>query len=622
METSQIITLLILAAAITLFITEWLRVDLVALSVVVALLLSGILTTGEAIAGFSNSAVITIAALFIVGGGVMQTGLAAMIGRRILAIAGSEQVRLTLVLMLAVALLSSFLSDTGTVAVLLPAVLALSRSTQIPPGKLLIPLSYGALLGGATTLIGTTPNLITAELLLENGYAPFRFFSFTPVGSLILVAGMVFILLIGHKILPSRQRSYREMDFEDPAELIERYRLEENLFNVRVRKNSPLVGKTLKQANLGHDYQLTCIQINRQEAPGKLSHLIHTIQEPSGHWHSIVPTNDTIFKAQDTLVLGGTPSDINRAAVAHELSILPAVPEQEEKIISQEIGVAEVLIRPRSNLVGKTILEGGIGSCYHVNVIGIVAADGTRKTDIREQTLNAGDTLLVQGLWKDIVSMRENSRDFVLLGQPEAMLAAPTPKKASIALLILAGMLAMMISGWLPVADVSLLAALMMVLTGCLSMDEAYQSVDWKSVVLIAAMLPMSTALEKVGLVAVAAEIFTTQLGSFGPVAVLAGLFLFTTVMTQVLSNTATTVLVAPIALTAAQGMGLSPYAFLMAVALAASMAFATPVASPPNTLVMGAGGYRFIDYMKIGIPMIIIAGVVAMFALPVFFPF
>jgi di/tricarboxylate transporter len=622
MELDQVITLLILAAAIMFFISEWLRVDLVALSVVVALLLTGILTTGEAVAGFSNSAVITIAALFVVGGGVMQTGLAAMIGRRVLAIAGSGQIRLTLVLMLAVAMLSSFLSDTGTVAVLLPAVLVLSRSAKIPPGKLLIPLSYGSLLGGALTLIGTTPNLITAELLAKAGYTPFRFFSFTPVGLLVLVAGMVFILLIGRNFLPDRQRNYREMEIEDPTELIERYRLKENIFNLRVRQNSPLIGKPLQQTNLGHDYQIICIQINRQETPGMLSQLIPSRQESSGHWHSIVPMKDTVFEVHDILVLEGTPSKINHAAVEHKLSILPAAPEQGEEIINQEIGIAEVLIRPRSNLLGKTILEQGLGSRCHVNVIGILAADGSRKNDIRKRTLQAGDTLLVQGLWSDIISMRENSRDFVLLGQPEAIQAAPASKRASVALLILAGMLAIMIGGWLPVADASLLAALSMVLSGCLSMDEAYQSVDWKSVVLIASMLPMSTALDKVGLVGLAADILTAQLGSFGPVAVLAGLFLFTTVMTQVLSNTATTVLVAPIALTAAQSMGLEPYAFMMAVALAASMAFATPVASPPNTLVMGAGGYRFIDYMKIGIPMIIIAGVVAMFALPVFFPF
>jgi di/tricarboxylate transporter len=336
----------------------------------------------------------------------------------------------------------------------------------------------------------------------------------------------------------------------------------------------------------------------------------------------IKPQVDTRFQAEDVLIVRGVADDVSHAAAAWNLALQPAQAEDEEVLVTQEVGLAEVLLPPRSSLVGKTLVEIRFGSTYKLTVLGINRPGASERLDLKETSLRFGDILLVQGTWENILALRRQRNDFVVMGQPETMLGAPNPEKAPIALLALAGMLILMVTGTLPVAAASMLAALVMVLTGCLTMDEAYEAIDWKSIVLIAGMLPMSLALEKVDLVNVVAQGLTDGLGGAGPRVVLAGLFLMTSIFTQVLSNTATTVLIAPIALVTAQEMGVAPYAFLMGVAMAASMAFASPVASPVNTLVMGAGNYRFGDYLKVGLPMTLLMLVVSVLALPWLWPF
>jgi di/tricarboxylate transporter len=621
------LVLSILIVAIILFITERLRVDVVALGVVVALMLSGVLDVGEALAGFSNSAVLTIAALFIVGGAALQTGLAGMIGRRILTIAGTSELRLVVVLMTAVALLSSFMSDTGTVAVLLPAIVILARSAKISPSKLLIPLAFGSLLGGAMTLIGTPPNIIVSDLLREEGLTPFRFFDYTPVGLALAVVGIIFMLLLGRRLLPDRQVAVETQHFPTAKELVDMYRLPENLFRLRVRRRSGLVGKTVAESRLRHDFQLNVLKIMRppEMRPEEIA-LVRGKERGERTSDSkdtpIVPDADTRIQLDDVLIVQGEDNDVSRAAVHWHLGLQPPKPKDEKALLSREVGVAEVLLPPRSTLAGKTLPQLRFGSNYKLTVLGINRPRVSGKLDLKTTSLQFGDTLLVQGSWKNILALKQKRRDFIVMGQPEAMLSAPNRSKARLALLILLGMLILMITDALPVATASMLAGLAMVLTGCLTMDEAYQSINWPSIVLVAGMLPMSTALTKVGLVDVAANGLIQFVGGLGPLAVMAGLFLLTSLFTQVLSNTATTVIVAPIALAAAQTMGIQPYAFLMAVAIAASMAFATPVASPVNTLVMGAGDYRFGDYIKVGLPMILLTLLVSVLLLPLLWPF
>jgi len=615
------LTLGILAIAILLFITEWLRVDVVALGVVVALMLTGILTTSEAVSGFSNSAVLTIAALFVVGGAVMQTGLAGTIGRRILTIAGGSQTRLLIVIMAAVALLSGFMSDTGTVAILLPAILSLALNANISSSKLLIPLAFGALLGGAMTLIGTPPNIIVSDVLSEAGMQPFQFFDYTPIGLILLATGIGYMLLVGFRVLPENRPKQDIQRVETPEELVELYKLPDNLFRLRIRRSSPLVGASLQQSGMRQDYRMNILEILRDSNPREVAKLGERRLILQSEPESISPEPHTILVAGDLLIVQGEANDVSYAAAQLNLGLQPAEPSDHKVLVNTEIGLAEILLPPRSRLVDQTVVDARIGTLYHLTVLGIRRPGTDHELDIKTTPLRFGDTLLVQGAWEDILALRQRRRDFVVMGQPEEMIGAPARKKAPIALLILAGMLLLMITDLVPVAAASMVAGLAMILTGCLTIDDAYEAVDWKSIVLIAGMLPMAIALEKVGLVELAANGLTASFGTMSPLVIMGSLFLITSLFTQVLSNTATTVLIAPIALAAAQNMGLQPHAFLMSVAIAASMAFASPVASPVNTLVMGAGNYKFSDYIRVGVPLILLTMAITVLVLPFLWP-
>jgi len=616
------LTLGILAAAILLFLTEWLRVDVVALGVVVALMLSGLLPAQDAVAGFANPVVLTIAALFIVGGGVVQTGLAGWIGQRILSIAGRSEARLVVVVMAAVALLSSILSSSGTVAVLLPAIVSLARSARISPSRLLIPLSFGALLGGTLTLIGTPPNIIASDTLGGAGYRPLGFFDFTLIGLALLGAGILYMLLIGRRLLPASQPTRELQRVETPEELVALYRLPDDLFHLRVRSESPLAGRTVAESRLGQDFNVTVLEIMRPTQGGARARFELWRGQRNDAMSRLAARADSTIAAGDVLVVRGSAGDVGHAAAYWNLGLQPAQPQDESALINDEIGVAEILLPPRSTLAGRTLVEAQFGALYKLTVLGIHRPGATEKLDLKRMPLRFGDILLVQGPWRNILALREKRRDFVVMGEPEAAMGAPARRRAPQALLILVGMLALLAANVLPIVTVSLLAALAMILTGCLTIDEAYGAVDWKSIVLIAGMLPMSTALERVGLVRVATQGLIGLLGGWGPVAVLAGLFLFVALLTQVLSNTTTAVLVAPIALAAAQSMGVRPEGFVMAVAIAASLAFATPVASPVNTLVMGAGNYRFADYARVGVPLILLTLLISVLVLPLLWPF
>ena len=610
--------LVILAAAIVLFVTEWLRVDLVALGVVVSLMLSGVLTTAEALAGFSNPAVLSIAALFVVGGAVLNTGLADVIGRRILAVAGPGETRLMIVITITVAVLSAVISSTGTVAVLLPAIISVAERTRTSPSRLLIPLSFGALLGGATTLIGTPPNLIVADLLVQAGLEPFGFFDYTPIGLALLLVGVPFMLLLGRRLLPDRKPEAALQRVETPQELIARYRLPDNLFRLRVRRGSELAGGTVTEAALRQRFGVTVVEILR---PSR-SIAQTSLADRSEGAESIQPGPGTVLEAGDLLIVQGDGNDVGAAAASCNLGVQPVTSDDEEALISEEIGLAEALLPPRSSLVGKTLSEIEFGSHYNLTVLGINRPGADELLDLKTTPLRFGDILLVQGPWSHILTLREHPNDFVVMGQPERMTGAPMRSKAGLTLLIMGAMLVFLVTNLLPVATASLMAALAVILSGCLTMDEAYRAIDWRSLVLIAGMLPLSQAMERVELVDLAAQGLINGLGGLGPLAVLGGLLLLTSAFTQVLSNTATTVFIAPIALAAAQSLGVGPYAFMMAVAMAASLGMASPVASPVNTLVMSAGNYRFADYLKVGGPLILLLIAVCTAVLPLLWPF
>lgn len=602
------ITLGILALAIVLFITEKLRVDVVALGVLILLMGGGILTTEEALAGFASTTVISIAALFIIGGAVFQTGLAASIADRILKIAGTDETRLILVLMIAIAIMSAFISSTGVIALMLPAIVSLSNRVKIAPSRLLMPLAFSSLLGGALTLIGTPPNIIVSDALRDAGYEPFGFFSFTPVGLLLLVVVCAFLILFGRRLLPTHLPKQVTQQMETPAELFDLYQLPGNLFKLRVRAQSPLTGLSISTVGLRSDFNVNILNIT-PSTNGK------------SDYH---PTPDYILKTDDVLIVQGQGNDVGRAAAFWNLAIMANAPIQEGDLITNEVGIAEVLLRQRSTLQGKTLNDIRFGSTYRLTVLDIIRSGGQGTLDLKTTPLKFGDILLVQGEWKDIFALKQLRRDFIVTGEPEAaeMGAFSRPKFAPFTLLVLIVMVIAIVLNIASLTLASMTAAGILVLSGCLSMDEAYDSIDWKSLILIAGMTPMSTALVKVGLVDEVARLLTDIVGDHGPIFALASLFWITAILTQVLSNTVTTLLLAPIALSVSESLNVDPHAFMMSVAIAASMAFASPVASPVNTLIMTTGNYTFGDYLKIGSIMLVLTFIASMIALPLLFGF
>jgi di/tricarboxylate transporter len=615
------ITLALLGAAILFFVTEWLSVDLVALGLVISLMVTGILSPEEALAGFSSPIVITIATLFIVGGAVMETGLADSVSVKIIQFAGKSKSRLLVLIMGTVALLSGFISDAGTVAVMAPAIISISRKKSINPSKLLIPLSFASMLGGAMTLIGTPPNIVVSDLLAENGFQPFSFFDYTPIGLILLFVGILYIALAGRWLLPDRKRGKELQRVDSPEELMEVYKLSEDLFRLRIRQGSPLAGKSLLESNLGSSYGVNVLEIFRaEENPGRTPIGSLRFLADEGPGSQKISIRD-ILLPDDLLICQGKLNDISHASAVLRLGVQPAKSVDQKALVNNEVGVAEVLLPPRSQMIGKSLVSSRFGSLYQLTVLGINRPGSDKSLSLKETALQFGDTLFVQGPWKNIRALASQRKDFVVVGQPEAMKGTPPRSKMILSALIMAGMMVFLIAGWLPLATTVMIASFLMIISGCLNMKQAYNSVDWKSIVLIAGMLPMTTALQKVGLVQIGSNWVASILGGLGPIPTLATLFLITSLFTQVISNTATTVLIAPVALSLALQLGYQPQAFLMTVALAASTAYATPVASPVNTLVMAAGNYRFKDYAKVGIPLIFISMVITVLLLPILWP-
>lgn len=618
MTGDMLLTLGILAVAIVFFVTEWLRVDVVAIGVVLALTLTEIITVQEGIAGFSSKAVISIGALFIVGGAVFHTGLANVLAAQIIRIAGENENRLLLVLMLSVATLSAFISSTGVVALMLPAMVSLSTRLKIAPSRLLIPVSYSALLGGTATLIGTPPNVIASDTLVAGGNEPLGFFTFAPPGMILIAIGVVYMIFFGKKVLPNRHATSLTQSVETPLELFDIHKLPDRLFRLRVPAASALVGMAIKDAHFRSTHDLTVVRVLHDITTNGNGNRIPSRRD--------VVTNvnaNTLLHADDILIIQGDGDDVQAAATQWNMEFLTAPIEQKD-MITGEIGIAEVILRPRSELIGKTLRDVKFRGVYRLNVLAIQRPGGEAPEDVKDTVLKFGDMLIVQGAWDDIFALKRQRHDFIVMGESEAaqMGAFSRTNRAPYALAVLAGMVVLIAANIMELTTASLLAGLLMVLLGCLTMDEAYQAIDWKSLILIAGMLPMSTALEKVGIVSAIAEGLVDGLGDIGPVAVLAGLFMMGMLFTQVLSNTTTAVLLAPIALLSAQEMDVAPQAFVVAIAFSTSLAFATPVATPVNTLVMTAGNYKFGDYARAGIPLMIIGMLVSLVILPLLWGF
>lgn len=770
--------------SVVLFVTERLPMELVALLVMVGLALSGLITPAEALSGFSNPAVVTVWAVFILSGGLSHTGVAGLLGRQVLRWAGQGEARLIVVIMLTAGVLSAFMNNVGVAALLLPVVIDIARRTGHPPSRLLMPLAFGSLLGGLNTLIGTPPNIIVSDTLRDYGLQPFGLFDYAPVGLPITVVGVAFVVLVGRHILPRRDPVKEELPNSKAQDLRELYGLQERLFLLRLAADSPLDGKTLAQSRVGAVLGLNVVAILRNHRP------------------QLAPNPDTLLRAGDRLLVQGRLdrlTDLDRGHFVLEDDTLEV-----DRLISHQMGIAELqlsagsslseqtvvqsrfrdrfgvnvlalrrgdvtwrvdlrylplqegdillvqgardaldalhgfsdfeFVRPASSadvasiyhlherlvalhvpadstLVGRTLVDSRLGSAYGLTVLGIQRGETTHLMPSSDEQVQAGDTLLVEGRVQDLATLRglvalevegQMPHDFGGLESPHVRLAeavlsphttlvgktlrqlhfrekyglsvlaiwregrayrfdlgdmalrlgdglllygpheklgllgsepdflvlteaaqeAPRLDRAPWALGIMAAVLVPVILGWMPISIAAVAGAVAMVLTRCLTMEEAYRSIEWKAVFLIAGMLSLGIAMEQTGTARLLAEGLVTVLGGLGPLAVAAGLFFLGTAATQVMPSAAVAVLLIPMALNAAGDLGVSPYPLAISVAVAASASFLSPVAHPANVFIMGPGGYRFADYIRVGLPLTLVVLFVMLLTLPIFWPF
>lgn len=627
----MLVTLIILLISAAFFVSGKVRSDMVALCALLALLLTQILTPAEGLAGFSNSVVIMMIGLFIVGGGIFQTGLAKMIGGKIIKLAGTSETRLFLLVMLVTSFIGAFVSNTGTVALMLPIVVSMAAYAGTSSRRLLMPLAFASSMGGMMTLIGTPPNMIIQETfanakangIVSESLADISFFTFLPVGLITLTVGIIVLMPLTKIFLaPKEKEGSKAAAGKSLKELVNEYGLTENLFRVQVNSGSKAAGKTIVDLDIYRQYGINIMELRRSAGSNRF---VRSVSQQLAS-----PT--LTLEHGDVLYLSGEPDNVQQLTDDYSLKLLDIHTDEIKdsptgtSLDFYDIGIAEILIMPSSSMINKTVTEAGFRSKFSINVLGIRRKQDYLLHNLGGERIHSGDVLLVQGAWKDIARLRNESSNWVVLGEPLEEAAKVTlDYKAPVAAAIMAGMILMMVVDSIPVAPVTavLLASVMMIATGCVrSVEAAYKTINWQTIVLFAAMLPMSTALEKTGISAVIADFIVNSFGSSGPYVALAAVYFATSLMTIFISNTVTAVLMAPIALQCAIGIGISPLPFLFAVTVAASMCFASPFSTPPNALVMPAGQYSFMDFVKIGLPLQIIMGIVMTFALPMLFPF
>ena len=781
MNIDVILVLAVVLVDLALFVHGRLRMDLIALLTLAFLAITGLVTPTEALAGFSNPAVVTVWAVFVLSGGLAHTGIASMVGRQVTRIAGHREIPLVLVIMLTAGTASAFMNNVGVAAILLPVVMDLSREAGIPPSRLLLPLAYACLLGGLTTLIGTPPNLLVADALRSEGLEPFGLFDYSPVGLVVVVAGFAFLVLAVPVLLPKRSIRAVGPEGDEGRELPDIYGFNEQFVVLRLPQDSPLAGKSLGEIRLGSVAGLQAIMVIRDGRPrplpgpgfllrprdrivvqGQVDRLgqlrgssaleiddgtldTHVLDSPDLEIAEVgvpegseligrslgdlrfaeryavrvltirrdgaalgVPLQDVALQAADTLVVRGPPDRVEDLAVSAELTVEPAdqvslyglrdelfavrvprdsflagqtlkecrlgdalglwvmtvlrdgrtieMPSPDERLQAgdllvvrgrseeistlegireleveeegfevrpvletERLGIAEVVLSPHTGLGGQTLRQLGFRRKYGLMVLAIWRAGKPHRAGLRDLPLRSGDALLVHGPRKSL-RLLASDPDFLVLTQ--AVQVPPRRRKAPVAAGLLALTLTPVLLGWLPISIAAVGGGALMILTGCLTMEEAYRSIEWQAVFLIAGMLPLGIALEEAGVSALLAEVVVASVGDFGPRAAMAAFFLVTSLATQVMPNAAVVVLMSPIVLGAAAGLGVSPYPLMMAVAMAASASFASPVSHPANVLVMGPGGYRFTDYLRVGLPLTFVVFVVVMIVTPIVWTF
>lgn len=610
MNSELIWVLSLLGIAIVCFATGKIRMDAVALLVVVAFVLSGTLTLNEALSGFSDANVILIAALFIIGDGLVRTGVATSMGTWLVKVAGSSETKMLVLLMLTVTGLGAFMSSTGVVAIFIPVVLSVCMRMEIAPSRLMMPLSFAGLISGMMTLVATPPNLVINSELLREGLSGFQFFSVTPLGLVVLLLGILYMLVARYALKSGDEQQgkerWRRRTFRS---LIKDYRLSGRAWRLAIRPGSPLMGRRLDDLKLREHYGANIIGVERWRKFRRVIVNVNGVTE---------------LRVRDVLLIDMSASEVSVRQFCTEQMLEPMILRGEYfSDQALDVGMAEVSLVPESELTGKSVREMGFRTRYGLNVVGLRRDGQAMDGNILDEPIVLGDILLVVGDWKLIRQLGQKKRDFLVLNLPvEETDASPAHSQAPHAIFCLVLMVAMMLTDDIPNPIAAIIACLLMGKFRCIDAQSAYKAIHWPSIILIVGMMPFALALQKTGGVDLIVRGLMELGGGYGPYVMLVCLFAMSATIGLFISNTATAVLMAPIALAAAKSMGVSPYPFAMIVAMAASAAFMTPVSSPVNTLVLGPGNYRFSDFVKIGVPFTLIVMVTCVLLVPVLFPF
>ncbi|MEO9513089.1 MAG: SLC13 family permease [Flavobacteriaceae bacterium] len=603
--------LIILCITIALFVWGKFPPDVVALMSMLSLYLTGILDVRETLSGFSNSTVIMIAALFIIGEGLSRTGWTALAGQRFVSWAGKSIPKLLVIVTLGASVLSGFVSNTGTVAALLPVTVSAAWSAGTLPSKLLMPVAFGSNTGGLLTLTGTPPNIIVSNALVENNFEGFSFFEFSLIGLPLLIIAILYFRYVGYRLLPKRKTNEKPANIDaEMHKWIENYSIGDNLYRLRIRSMSPFINTEIRDWNFEEEHNISVMRLKRRH-PSPLQQKTPQFVE--------LPDPDTEMRYHDIITVEGEPEAVDKLVLRYNLGIVPTRAERDtlkNELINQEVGMAEMLITPNSVFVGKTI---NLGNYLKQAGVQLLAASRNNRALKGRIKIAAGDAFVIRGSWTNMETLKSLYENVLISGSPESMSknVAILNARSYVAIGTLVLMILLLVFKILPGAIAALICAGIMLLTRCVPISKAYKGISWTSVVMIAAMIPMGLALQKTGVAQLAANSLVDSLGSIHPVALLGGIFILTTTLSQTINNSATAVLMAPIAIMASTTLGVSPKPFMIAVAISASTAFLTPVGTTTNAMVMSSGGYKFIDYIKVGGPLLLLFFVATLILVP-----
>lgn len=610
------VMIIILVVTVAFFVWGKFPPDMVALISMLSLFAVGILNLEETLSGFSNPTVIMIASLFIIGEGLSTTGWTALAGQKLIQFAKNSTSRLLVIVTLGSGVLSGFVSNTGTVATLLPVTISSAWKMGALPSQVLMPVAFGSNTGGLLTLTGTPPNIIASNALAESGLEEFSFFEFALIGIPLLIITILYFRYVGYRLLPKNQTNNKPVDIETTMhKWIEAYKVEKDYYQLRIRSLSPMINTALSDWNLEEEFDVMVLRIKRRH-PNQLKGIPPFTE---------FPEPDTMLYYHDIMTVKGDTKDINAMMIKFRLGLLPEQAIRDEmrhNLINQEVGMAEILVNPKSQLVGREVKIGNFFKRYGVQLLG--ASRNNKPLTDNLIRVKAGDGYVIRGTWESIEDLETQYENLVVVGSPEGMAKAVEnlTYKSFIALGALVLMIVLLVLKLVPGAIAALISAGIVLITGCVPLSKTYKSINWVSVIMIAAMIPMGIALQKTGVAQIMANGLVSSLGSMHPVVLLGGVFLLTTGFSQVINNSATAILMAPIVILAATSLNISPEPFMIAVAVSASTAFLTPIGTTTNAMVLSAGGYKFKDYLKVGAPLLLLFLIIILFLVPIIWPF